>query len=443
MAIRGSSLGGAVIPVGGPAGLPGQGTYDAWRALGNTGTLADFVAAQKGASAVANLGDATAAFKALNVGDAASQRAAMGAAAQRVVYAAGRPASLGVWTSPTLALSGDLSKTIAVGKAIAGADAAGTPTTGYTLYPELASLALYTEIAPEVGRNAQTESNGGRTGLAMIAATLAHLGNGDGIIFWGSAFANGARPDATHFLANPAVSLLGGQSLAGADGVLLQGVGDINLNDLGHDVAGIAYNTNLVRTNDTGALGADWMAYRAQSQGSKPIGAGFSATGPMRVAVDLTTALLTAEQAAVTLPPGARIYYNTTNTNFAGLPREIVLDPTWTDYDPPSNALRQVVDNVVATQASADQFKALVPLVANAGLTVNGSLSASGTIKPQVYTVATLPTPGISGRIAKASNGCALGSGGVVEAPGTGTGCLVEDSGSAWRIVGTNIPVSA
>ncbi|MBP2494726.1 hypothetical protein ABID82_007270 [Methylobacterium sp. PvP062] len=49
MAIRGSSLARAYVPVGGPAGLPGQSTYAAWLALGNTGELADFVAAQKGA----------------------------------------------------------------------------------------------------------------------------------------------------------------------------------------------------------------------------------------------------------------------------------------------------------------------------------------------------------------------------------------------------------
>ncbi|MCJ2102468.1 hypothetical protein [Methylobacterium sp. E-046] len=82
MAIRASSLAGPSIPVGGPAGLPGQSTYAAWLALGNVGSLADFVAAQKstnGASTVSALTDATPGFKALNT-DAAGQRQAMGAA---------------------------------------------------------------------------------------------------------------------------------------------------------------------------------------------------------------------------------------------------------------------------------------------------------------------------------------------------------------------------
>lgn len=86
----------------------------------------------------------------------------------------------------------------------------------------------------------------------------------------------------------------------------------------------------------------------------------------------------------------------------------------------------------------------------NCGLSTSpwlGVFSASGTfsatVKVGTYTVATLPTPGVSGRIAKATNGRALGTGGTLEASGAGTGCLVEDSGSAWRIVGTNITVSA
>ncbi len=49
MAVRASSLAGrGTTPIGGPAGTPGQSTYAAWLALGNTGTLADFMAAQKG-----------------------------------------------------------------------------------------------------------------------------------------------------------------------------------------------------------------------------------------------------------------------------------------------------------------------------------------------------------------------------------------------------------
>lgn len=50
MAIRSSSLGGAeIITVGGPAGPDGLSAYQVWRALGNTGSPADFIASLKGA----------------------------------------------------------------------------------------------------------------------------------------------------------------------------------------------------------------------------------------------------------------------------------------------------------------------------------------------------------------------------------------------------------
>lgn len=126
MAIRSSTLGAAaILPVGGPAGLPGQSTYAAWLALGNVGSLADFVAAQKGtpgssgASTVGALTDASAAFRALNVLDAATQREILGAAAASDLQAA---------------------LTVLAGKLATNGDASGTSVTA-TGAPVAASLA--------------------------------------------------------------------------------------------------------------------------------------------------------------------------------------------------------------------------------------------------------------------------------------------------------------
>lgn len=65
------------------------------------------------------------------------------------------------------------------------------------------------------------------------------------------------------------------------------------------------------------------------------------------------------------------------------------------------------------------------------------------TLTPSAYTVATLPTPGTPGRIAYASDGRAFDGAGIQEGAGSGTGCLVTDNGTAWKIVGTNVTVSA
>ena len=67
------------------------------------------------------------------------------------------------------------------------------------------------------------------------------------------------------------------------------------------------------------------------------------------------------------------------------------------------------------------------------------------------YTVAALPTPD-AGKfpVAFATNGCAftgaVGGGGTTmtrEGAGTGTGCLVSWNGTAWKIVGTSVTVTA
>lgn len=69
MAIRSAAFAGTIIPVGGPAGSPGQSTYAAWLALGNTGSLADFIAAQKGApGGVTTLAGKTGALSLADIG---------------------------------------------------------------------------------------------------------------------------------------------------------------------------------------------------------------------------------------------------------------------------------------------------------------------------------------------------------------------------------------
>jgi len=63
------------------------------------------------------------------------------------------------------------------------------------------------------------------------------------------------------------------------------------------------------------------------------------------------------------------------------------------------------------------------------------------------YTVANLPA-GIAGAIAFATNGCAF-DGTVTgvnmdrQSPGAGTGCLVTHNGTAWKIAGTSVTVTA
>lgn len=59
------------------------------------------------------------------------------------------------------------------------------------------------------------------------------------------------------------------------------------------------------------------------------------------------------------------------------------------------------------------------------------------------YTVGTLPTAGTVGRVAYCTNARVLTAGGTQQAAGAGSGGLVADDGTVWRIAGTNIQVQA
>lgn len=76
--------------------------------------------------------------------------------------------------------------------------------------------------------------------------------------------------------------------------------------------------------------------------------------------------------------------------------------------------------------------------------TVRGTtVTATTSVNLPSYTVATLPAAGTAGRAVYCSNARMFNGAGILEGAGAGTGGLVTDSGSAWRIAGTNVTASA
>ncbi len=71
------------------------------------------------------------------------------------------------------------------------------------------------------------------------------------------------------------------------------------------------------------------------------------------------------------------------------------------------------------------------------------AIDAGGLHNVRSYTVATLPAPGVLGRLAYASNGRMYNGVGNLEAAGAGTGGLVTDFGTNWRIAGLNQGIQA
>lgn len=70
-------------------------------------------------------------------------------------------------------------------------------------------------------------------------------------------------------------------------------------------------------------------------------------------------------------------------------------------------------------------------------------LTATTSVNLPVYTVAGLPAAGTAGRMAYASNLRVFNGAGTQEGVGAGTGGVVHDNGTAWKIAGTNVTAVA
>lgn len=185
-------------------------------------------------------------------------------------------------------------------------DPMGPVGTTYRYAPHITPIMISGYIGPGVGHNSTTFRNGpGRTGVTMSRLRLSHFGQGDAAAYNASVFVGGQEAGATHYLAQPAGSILNGDISAGAPGVYLNTFETI-ARDNGHDVSSIAFVANLVRTNDTGALNTRWNGFAVQSQGTRAVDSAYRADGPFHAVFDASRAL---GQGGVVLRQGQRIYF--------------------------------------------------------------------------------------------------------------------------------------
>jgi hypothetical protein len=219
----------------------------------------------------------------------------------------------------TTAFNADISGIhLAAATRITGATTLGNLTTGFRLNP-LAAM-IYLNAANASGMNYSTSINDGRTQVAQIYLRGANNGGGDFKGIFCNQIVTGVRSGATNWLASPGIGCLGGQIYAGADHVFLQGIGDINLDDNGHDASGIPIVVNMFRSVGTAALDDTWMGVRAQSKGSVAVDAFFSGSGRAKIGLDLTGGIFqspagAATHAAMATGAGALWYGNAVNAD--------------------------------------------------------------------------------------------------------------------------------
>lgn len=285
------------------------------------------------------------------------------------------------YDSPATFFDGDIDQiSLAISHWITGTATLGQPTTGYLYTPE-----AYPDVISfynASGWNQSTSGNDGRTAAVAHYTQALHAGQGDLFAHAANVFVAGpAKVGATHWLANPAGTLFAGQCQAGVDGVYLQGLGDINLSDNGHDVSGIGSIVNLNRNNDTGNLDTYWAGHRVQSIGTKRPDDAFSAVGPYYQGLNFTYGDFF-NNAAITLKQGHRIYGNSVPVGGGSL-FYTTLNTDWIERSS-SGFWAVVYNNYPSLQISDTQITAIAPtvIVPPAGLNKGISIiqaSASGT----------------------------------------------------------------
>lgn len=284
------------------------------------------------------------------------------------------------------AFSGDMSMVhLAFQTVVTGATTLGQPTSGWQITPGASGIYGFLSIDQSAGWSNGTDGAGhGRTGEAASFMQVQHGGNGDATAYYAAASVSGTKAGATSFLASPAAGLFGGQVTALAAGVYLQGIGDINLNDGGNDVAAIAATYNLNRTVGTGALGATWIGVRVQQETTattKAYDAAFSASGMGAVGLDLSDLVLqnaagTATHSAIAMTAGQRIMGNVVNTGPFPTPGTLALGTEWLSYETGSG-WNLVVGGVPILQAAAGGVVVTQLRITAPGVPASASASCS------------------------------------------------------------------
>lgn len=307
-----------------------------------------------------------------------------------------RPAALGNLNSIETAFNGDVSNIqFPIEHRISGASTLGQPLSGYLYTNEAYPVLGY--LINQSGWNQSTSGNGGRTAAAFSRVKVDNYGQGDCVAYNATAFVASAKAGATHFLANPAISLFNGDMNAGISGAYLNPY-EIHLSDGGFDVACVGHVMNFNRTNATGALSCWWGGVRVQSVGSAAVNNILSATGKFNTGIDLSMSFLDfgSNKAAISLKQGDRIYFNNAasddvfTTSFNG---------DYITYSSGINALNFVVAGTSILQVGSAQLTSTVTTVVP-NLRVNAATIASGAGQLAFgTTTATTATAGASGTV--------------------------------------------
>ncbi len=276
------------------------------------------------------------------------------------------PSSYGNKGDIVQAFDGDLSTVhLAIEHRIEGDDTLTKPATDYVMHHENSAISL--SMLNQSGWNQATDDQaGGRTGVTAIDGNVGNVGQGDAYFLHVGGFVSGTKPGSTHFLANPAFVAFSGGIFSFADGTY-QEVDEFSHDDggfgaVGSDIAVSSTVRNFNRTNDIGAKGAWWLAFRLQSSGTKAVDVALQPTGRWNNVIDTTPVTAGPTKAVWTQAAGQRTYLNASAfpDGFSN-PAKVSVGTTYTHYNPVTAAYEVVVGGAMALSVSVGGARGITP----------------------------------------------------------------------------------
>lgn len=309
------------------------------------------------------------------------------------------PANYGDSSSVETAFNGDFSRSLfPMEYRVSGAATLTQPTTGYVQKPEAAGTYMF--FYNSSGHNQALDWTVGRTGVAAHQIKVAHAGQGDVAAFTFGVEVYSTKAGATHFLAQPAGTILNGGVSAYVNYANIV-LSELSVDDNGFDVNGSGHVVHMTRTNNAGGQEVFWRAFSILSNGSQDIDAGYMMRGKVKRGFD--TSLADISVASLNMAADQKIVGNAAKTPTASA------NPAASGYYVWGTNGDATISYVSAT--SAWTFSKPVNLLSGQSYKINnvqvlgardtGWAAMTGTAnKASVYDVASVTLPQLAGRVA-------------------------------------------